>query len=60
MRALPPLVLLGLLSAPLSLKAARELLQHAARPQQLAPAIQATIAAMLAHGALVSAALFIA
>jgi 1,4-dihydroxy-2-naphthoate octaprenyltransferase len=60
MHALPPLALLGMLSAPLSFKAARELLQHAAQPQQLATAIQATIGAMLAHGALVSVALFIA
>lgn len=60
MHALPLLALIGLLSAPLSLKAARELVQHAASPRHLASAIQATIAAMLVHGALVSAALFIA
>lgn len=52
--ALPPWVLLSLLAAPVSLKAARQLLRHAAQPQRLADAIRQTIAAMLVHGALLS------
>lgn len=52
--ALPPWVLLSLLAAPVSLKAARQLLRHAQQPQQLANAIRQTIAAMLVHGALLS------
>lgn len=60
MHALPLLALIALLAAPLSLKAARELYCHAAQPQRLAPAIQTTIGAMLAHGILLSAALLIA
>jgi 1,4-dihydroxy-2-naphthoate octaprenyltransferase len=51
---LPELVLWALLAAPLSLKAARRLLQHAAQPQQLGEAIKLTIAAMMAHGTLLS------
>lgn len=55
---LPVAALLGWLSVPLSLKAARHLWRHAHQPQQLTPAIQLTIAAMLLHGISVSAALF--
>lgn len=54
---LPMLALLALLALPLSIKAARELLCHAAQPQRLTDAIKLTIAAMLAHGALLSLAL---
>ena len=56
---LPALVLLALLALPLSFKAARLLLQHAAQPQQLGDAIKLTIAAMLAHGALLVLALIL-
>lgn len=52
--ALPPWVLLSLLAAPISLKAARQLLRHAQQPQHLVGAIRQTIAAMLVHGALLS------
>lgn len=51
---LPLWALLGLLSAPLSLAAARQLLRHAAKPQQLGDAIRQTIAALMAHGVLLS------
>ncbi len=51
---LPLFALLALLAMPLSIKAARQLLRHAAQPQQLGDAIKLTIAAMLAHGALLS------
>ena len=54
---LPLLAGIALLPAILSFKAARILLQHAATPHKLAPAIQLTILAMLAHGALLSLAL---
>jgi 1,4-dihydroxy-2-naphthoate octaprenyltransferase len=54
MGGLPVLALLAALSLPLSVKAARLLLQHAAQPQQLGGAIRLTIAAMLLHGALLS------
>lgn len=54
---LPPLALIGLLPAALSVKAARELWMHAAHPQRLAPAIRMTIGAACAHGLLVSIAL---
>lgn len=54
---LPLLSLLALFALPLSIKASRELLRHAAQPQQLADAIKLTIAAMMAHGALLSLAL---
>ena len=54
---LPMLSLLALIALPLSLKASRELLRHAAQPQQLTDAIKLTIAAMMAHGALLSLAL---
>lgn len=51
---LPPLALAALLALPLSIKAARLLLRHAAEPGRLGDAIKLTIAAMLAHGALLS------
>lgn len=51
---LPVLALLALLALPLSVKAARQLLRHAAQPQQLGDAIKLTIAAMMVHGALLS------
>ena len=54
---LPPLALLALLALPLSAQAARLLLRHAAQPQQLGDAIKLTIAAMMAHGTLLSLAL---
>lgn len=54
---LPMMALLALLALPLSVKAARLLLRHATQPQQLGDAIKLTIAAMLAHGALLSLAL---
>jgi 1,4-dihydroxy-2-naphthoate octaprenyltransferase len=47
---LPKAALLGLLGAPLSLRAAVDVLRFAERPAMLAPAIQLTIAAMLVHG----------
>lgn len=50
---LAPPALLALLAVPLSVKAAVELLQHADEPHRLGAAIKLTIAAMLAHGALV-------
>lgn len=56
---LPLLVLLALLALPLSVKAARLLLRHAAQPQQLGDAIKLTIAAMMVHGALLSLALIL-
>lgn len=51
---LPVLVLLALLALPLSVQAVRLLLRYAAQPQQLGDAIKLTIAAMMAHGALLS------
>jgi 1,4-dihydroxy-2-naphthoate octaprenyltransferase len=51
---LPLFALLALLALPLSIKAARQLLHHAAQPQQLGDAIKLTIAAMMAHGVLLS------
>lgn len=56
---LPPLALLALLSLPLSVQAARLLLRHAAQPQQLGDAIKLTIAALMAHGTLLSLALIL-
>lgn len=56
---LPPLALLAFLATPLSVKAGRELLQHAAQPKLLADAIKLTIAAVLAHGSLLAVGLFI-
>ncbi len=57
---LPLLASISAIPAILSIKAARELLQNADTPQQLAPAIQMTILAMLAHGALLTLALVMA
>lgn len=51
---LPAWVLLGLLTLPLSLLAAMELVRWADQPRRLAGAIQKTIAALLGHGLLVS------
>jgi 1,4-dihydroxy-2-naphthoate octaprenyltransferase len=51
---LPKGALLAFLALPLSVQAARLLLQHAAQPQQLGDAIKLTIGAMMAHGALLS------
>ncbi len=51
---LPLMSLLGMLAAPLSWRATRQLLRHAQQPQQLVDAIRQTIAAMLVHGALLS------
>lgn len=56
---LPVLSLLALLALPLSVKAASLLQRYAAEPRQLGDAIKLTIAAMLAHGALLSIALLI-
>ena len=56
---LPALSLLALFALPLSIKAARQLLRHAAEPQRLGDAIKLTIAAMLAHGALLSLGLIV-
>ncbi|MBH2020707.1 MAG: prenyltransferase [Burkholderiales bacterium] len=55
--ALPAWAALGLLPAVLSFKAFRRLLDAAAQPARLAPAIKATILAANAHGLLVFAAL---
>jgi 1,4-dihydroxy-2-naphthoate octaprenyltransferase len=55
---LPTAVLLAFLALPLSVQAARLLWRHAAQPQRLGDAIKLTIVAMLAHGALLSMALF--
>ncbi len=56
---LPMLALAAFLALPLSIKAARLLLQHAAQPQQLGDAIKATIGAMMVHGTLLSLALLL-
>ena len=56
---LPLLALLAFLALPLSVKAARLLLRHAAQPQQLGDAIKATIGAMMVHGTLLSLALIL-
>jgi len=56
---LPMLALLALFALPLSVKAAQLLLRHAAQPQQLGDAIKLTIAAMMAHGTLLSLALIL-
>jgi 1,4-dihydroxy-2-naphthoate octaprenyltransferase len=56
---LPLLALLAFLALPLSVKAARLLLRHAAQPRQLGDAIKLTIAAMMAHGTLLSLALLL-
>lgn len=54
---LPLLALVSVLPALLSIKAARILLRNAEMPQNLVPAIQMTILAMLGHGALLTLAL---
>ena len=56
---LPRLALLAGLALPLSGKAARLLLRHAAQPQRLGDAIKLTIGAMLVHGALLSLAMLL-
>ncbi len=56
---LPVLALLALLALPLSVRAARLLLRHAAQPQQLGEAIKLTIAALMVHGVLLSLALIL-
>ncbi len=56
---LPLLALVAFLALPLSINAARQLLRHAAQPQQLGDAIKLTIGALMAHGALLSLALFL-
>jgi 1,4-dihydroxy-2-naphthoate octaprenyltransferase len=55
--ALPWLALIALLPAALSAKAARDVMRFAARPPELAPAIQMTIGAASLHGLLLTAAL---
>lgn len=52
--ALPATALAGFLAAPLAVKAWRHLAAHHRDVSRLAPAIQATIAAALAHAALLS------
>jgi 1,4-dihydroxy-2-naphthoate octaprenyltransferase len=52
---LPPGALLALLAMPLTLKASADLWRYADEPAKLAPAIKATIGAVLAHGVLLSA-----
>ncbi len=56
---LPLAALAGLLPAPLSFSAARQLLRYADQPGQLAGAIKLTIAAMLLHGILLALALIL-
>jgi 1,4-dihydroxy-2-naphthoate octaprenyltransferase len=56
---LPLTALAAALALPLSVKAAKQLLQHAAQPQQLGEAIKLTIGAMLLHGGLLSLGLLI-
>jgi len=56
--SLPMLALIALLPAVLSFKAGATLMKHATQPRQLEPAIKMTIAASLAHGLLLSAAMF--
>jgi len=55
--ALPAAAALALLPAALSLRAGGQLLRDAARPERLAPAIKATIAAAHLHGLLMALAL---
>ena len=57
---LPLWALLGLMPLPLTLMAGVELLRFATQTDRLVGAIQKTIAAMLAHGALLSLGLFLA
>ena len=54
---LPSQALVSVLPALLSIKAARILVRNAEMPQNLVPAIQMTILAMLGHGALLTLAL---
>ncbi|ADE10753.1 prenyltransferase [Sideroxydans lithotrophicus] len=56
---LPLWSLAAFLALPLSIKAARLLLQHAAQPRQLGEAIKLTIGAMMVHGTLLSLALLL-
>ncbi|MFA6015559.1 MAG: prenyltransferase [Gallionellaceae bacterium] len=56
---LPVLTLAAFLALPLSINAARQLLRHATQPQQLGSAIKLTIGGLMAHGALLSLALFL-
>ena len=56
---LPEYALVAVLALPLSVKAARLLLRHAAQPQQLGEAIKLTIGAMMVHGTLLSLALIL-
>lgn len=56
---MPVLALIAFFALPVSVQAARQLLRHAAQPQQLGDAIKLTIAAMLVHGALLSLALIL-
>jgi len=58
--ALPNTALLGLLTLPLSLKAAAEVLRYAATPGRLRAAIPLTIAAMVLHGLLLTLGLSLA
>jgi 1,4-dihydroxy-2-naphthoate octaprenyltransferase len=51
---LPVTALVAMLPAILTFKAGNILIKHAAHPQELTPAIQMTILAMLTHGALLS------
>jgi len=57
MRALPPLTLISLLAAAPSVRAAIDLLRHAAEPGRLVPAIPLSIAAASLHGLLLAATL---
>ncbi len=57
---LPFLALIALLPLPLFLQASRILFRHCDEPPLLAPALPMTIVAVLAHGLLLSLALFLA
>ena len=56
---LPPLALISLLAAALSVRAARDLLRHAAEPNRLVPAIPLSIAGASLHGLLLAATLLL-
>jgi 1,4-dihydroxy-2-naphthoate octaprenyltransferase len=56
-RSLPWICAIGLLAAPLSLKACRDVLNHADHPVRLMPAIKSTIAAANFNGFLMAIAL---
>ncbi len=58
-RLLPALAMLSALPLGLSLVASRELIQFATVPAKLLPAIRLTLAAMLAHGVLLTLILFL-